>query len=98
METYLNIAPLVITLVLIGLCVLYVILALFFLIRLNRMSMTRQLCVLHKFQRYCASIPRNESIPVTAVERLLAAVESADNEIDIDRIVIEEIFKTQKVN
>jgi hypothetical protein len=41
-------------------------------------------------------MPRTESVPVTAIERLIDAIELANMEVDIDAIVIEELFKTQK--
>lgn len=98
METYLQNAPLILTILLIAICIVYIAMATFFLIKIRKAFNARQLCLLHRFHRYCASVPRNESLPVTAIERILDAVESADTEIDIDQIVIEEIFKTQKGN
>ena len=98
MQTYLENAPLILTTLLVVICILYIALATYFLITIRKAFNARQLCLLRRFHRYCASIPINESLPVTAIERVLDAVEAADMEIDIDRIVIEEIFKTQKGN
>lgn len=96
MKTIIENAPMLLSLILALLCVTHIVLASYFLLRIRSNSLqSNQIALLHKFRRYCASIPRDEAIPVTAVERLLDAIE-CNTEVDIDNLVIEEIFKTQK--
>jgi len=97
MKTLLENAPMFLSLILAILCVTYIALASYFLMRVRNNSLqSNQIAVLRKIRRYCDSMPRTESVPVTAIERLIDAIELANMEVDIDAIVIEELFKTQK--
>lgn len=97
MKTLLENAPMFLSLILAILCVTYIALASYFLMWVRNNSLqSNQIAVLRRIRRYCDSVPRNESVPIAAVERLIDAIEAANTEVDIDAIVIEELFKTQK--
>jgi hypothetical protein len=83
-------------LTLICLCLVYMFAITYILTRKIHVCEASQLDVLRKIRRYCKSIPRAESIPIAAVERLLDAIEYADTKIDIDKVVIDELFKLRK--
>lgn len=78
------------------LCIMYMAVTMYFLVVGASTATPSQIVVLRRLRNYCRSLPRTEAIPVAALERLLDAVEYAEVEIDIDKIVIDEIFNNEK--
>lgn len=92
----LNNVPYALAVVLVILCLGYMFLVTYLLIRDSITHRTNRIVVLHRLQRYCKSSPRTDAIPIPALEKLLNAVDNADVNVDIDKIVIDALFHHQK--
>lgn len=92
----LNQIPYALAVLLVALCTMYMFVVTCLLIRDAFKNHTNNLDVLHKVQRFCRSAPRTDSIPIPVLEILLDAIDRADANVDIDKLVIGALFQHHK--